>query len=184
VSGSAAPVICEHAPVTHGIVNRTHWANGVVLTETTHPLGTRLPLHSHAHPAVTLVLRGGFTETFEGDTATSAASYRCCSNRRVQLTPIATPAAGLIRSSSSTPARVSYRGLERLTPQIGSGPLVVDGLRPFGAFRSKAPEAAIEAEELGITSVGAAVANAIYNATGKRVRELPITLDKLLGTWT
>ena len=34
--------------------------------------------------------------------------------------------------------------------------------------------------EIGITGVGAAVANAVYNATGIRVRELPITLDKLL----
>ncbi len=34
--------------------------------------------------------------------------------------------------------------------------------------------------EIGITGVGAAVANAIYNATGRRVRDLPITLDKLL----
>ena len=34
--------------------------------------------------------------------------------------------------------------------------------------------------EIGITGVGAAVANAVYNATGKRVRELPITLDKLM----
>src|SRR5271156_966856 len=34
--------------------------------------------------------------------------------------------------------------------------------------------------EIGITGVAAAVANAIYNATGERVRELPITLDKLL----
>ena len=34
--------------------------------------------------------------------------------------------------------------------------------------------------EIGITGVGAAVANAIYNATGTRVRDLPITLDKLL----
>lgn len=34
--------------------------------------------------------------------------------------------------------------------------------------------------EIGITGVGAAVANAVYNATGKRISELPITLDKLM----
>lgn len=34
--------------------------------------------------------------------------------------------------------------------------------------------------EIGITGTGAAVANAIYHATGKRVRDLPITVDKLL----
>jgi xanthine dehydrogenase YagR molybdenum-binding subunit len=34
--------------------------------------------------------------------------------------------------------------------------------------------------ELGICGVGAAVANAIHNATGVRVRDYPITLDKLL----
>jgi xanthine dehydrogenase YagR molybdenum-binding subunit len=31
------------------------------------------------------------------------------------------------------------------------------------------------------TSAGAAVANAVYHATGKRARDLPITLDKLLA---
>jgi xanthine dehydrogenase YagR molybdenum-binding subunit len=34
--------------------------------------------------------------------------------------------------------------------------------------------------ELGLCGVGAAVANAIYNATGARVRDYPITLDKHL----
>jgi xanthine dehydrogenase YagR molybdenum-binding subunit len=34
--------------------------------------------------------------------------------------------------------------------------------------------------EIGVTGVAAAVANAIHNATGRRVRELPITLDKLM----
>ncbi|SUE62686.1 aldehyde oxidoreductase molybdenum-binding subunit PaoC [Roseomonas gilardii] len=35
--------------------------------------------------------------------------------------------------------------------------------------------------ELGLCGVGAAVANAIHNATGIRVRDYPITLDKLIG---
>jgi xanthine dehydrogenase YagR molybdenum-binding subunit len=35
--------------------------------------------------------------------------------------------------------------------------------------------------EIGIVGVAAAVANAIYHATGKRVRDLPITVDKLLS---
>ena len=43
-----------------------------------------------------------------------------------------------------------------------------------------APMGAHGIGEIGITGVGAAVANAVYNATGKRVRDLPITLDKLL----
>jgi xanthine dehydrogenase YagR molybdenum-binding subunit len=34
--------------------------------------------------------------------------------------------------------------------------------------------------EIGITGVSAAVVNAVFNATGKRIRELTITLDKLL----
>jgi len=34
--------------------------------------------------------------------------------------------------------------------------------------------------EIGIVGVAAAIANAVYHATGKRVRDLPITLDKLL----
>ena len=34
--------------------------------------------------------------------------------------------------------------------------------------------------EIGITGVCAAIANAVYHATGKRVRDLPITLDKVM----
>ena len=36
--------------------------------------------------------------------------------------------------------------------------------------------------EIGIVGTAAAIANAIYHATGKRVRDLPITIDKLLRT--
>lgn len=45
----------------------------------------------------------------------------------------------------------------------------------------QAPMGARGIGEIGITGVGAAVANAVYNATGVRVRDLPITLDKLTG---
>ncbi|MNW07618.1 xanthine dehydrogenase subunit XdhA [compost metagenome] len=34
--------------------------------------------------------------------------------------------------------------------------------------------------ELGLCGVGAAVANAVYNATGVRLRDYPLTLDKLI----
>ena len=35
--------------------------------------------------------------------------------------------------------------------------------------------------EIGITGTAGAIANAVWHATGVRVREIPITLDKLLG---
>ena len=34
--------------------------------------------------------------------------------------------------------------------------------------------------EIGITGTGAAIANAVFHATGRRVRDVPITPDKLL----
>ena len=34
--------------------------------------------------------------------------------------------------------------------------------------------------ELGMVDIPAAIANAVFHATGKRIRELPITPDKLL----
>lgn len=42
------------------------------------------------------------------------------------------------------------------------------------------PVGAKGAGEIGITGASAAIANAVYHATGKRVRDLPITLDKIL----
>jgi xanthine dehydrogenase YagR molybdenum-binding subunit len=34
--------------------------------------------------------------------------------------------------------------------------------------------------EIAIIGVAPAIANAIFNASGKRIRELPITVDKLM----
>ena len=44
----------------------------------------------------------------------------------------------------------------------------------------QAPMGARGIGEIGITGTAAAIANAVFNATGKRIRELRITLDKLL----
>ena len=35
--------------------------------------------------------------------------------------------------------------------------------------------------ELGISGAGAAIANAVYNACGVRVRDFPLTLDKIIA---
>jgi xanthine dehydrogenase YagR molybdenum-binding subunit len=43
------------------------------------------------------------------------------------------------------------------------------------------PLGARGAGEIGITGVAASIANAVYNATGKRIKHLPITPDKLLS---
>jgi xanthine dehydrogenase YagR molybdenum-binding subunit len=48
-------------------------------------------------------------------------------------------------------------------------------------FDDKANELGIKGVgELGVCGTGAAVANAVFNATGIRVRDFPITMDKLL----
>ena len=37
--------------------------------------------------------------------------------------------------------------------------------------------------EVSICGAGAALANAVYNATGLRIRDYPLTLDKVLDGW-
>lgn len=36
--------------------------------------------------------------------------------------------------------------------------------------------------EIGLTGVAAAISNAVYNATGKRIRDMPISIEKMLET--
>jgi xanthine dehydrogenase YagR molybdenum-binding subunit len=53
--------------------------------------------------------------------------------------------------------------------------IFLDEVDPFSS-----PMKAKGVGELGLCGVGAAVANAVYNATGVRIRDYPITLDKFL----
>jgi xanthine dehydrogenase YagR molybdenum-binding subunit len=52
----------------------------------------------------------------------------------------------------------------------------------IGARDTVAETLGIPEEKIPITGVAAAVANAVYHATGTRIRDLPITPDKLLRT--
>jgi xanthine dehydrogenase YagR molybdenum-binding subunit len=51
---------------------------------------------------------------------------------------------------------------------------------PFEADEHVAPSGVKGLGEIGITGAAAAIANAVFNATGVRVRSLPITPDKLI----
>jgi xanthine dehydrogenase YagR molybdenum-binding subunit len=59
------------------------------------------------------------------------------------------------------------------------GDILIHFVDEFDAHAS--PLGAKGIGELGATGVAAAVANAVFHATGKRVRELPITPEKLLS---
>ena len=64
---------------------------------------------------------------------------------------------------------------------------VTDWLRSYGYQQIRTP--IVEYTELFVKGIGevanvgtaAAIANAVYHATGRRVRELPIRIEKLLG---
>jgi hypothetical protein len=75
----------------------------------------------------------------------------------------------LARRPGNNPQRV----IQRLRSADGRAPLDEEDtlVSPLGAKG---------AGEAGITGAAAAIGNAVYHATGKRVRELPITLDRLL----
>jgi Malic enzyme, N-terminal domain len=57
--------------------------------------------------------------------------------------------------------------------------VLVDGWT--STTRMSTPSAARGMGEIGIVGTAAAVANAVHHATGMRIRDLPVTLDKLLG---
>ena len=76
--------------------------------------------------------------------------------------------------------RLSIRALPRILWSLASSAFATTR-----ALRSCTTEMAWEPlkgiGELGICGAGAALANAVYNACGVRVREYPITLEKVLA---
>jgi xanthine dehydrogenase YagR molybdenum-binding subunit len=61
-------------------------------------------------------------------------------------------------------------------------PMFPPSISPWidGADDKVSPIGARGIGEIGITGASAAIANAVFHATGTRIRDLPITPDKLL----
>jgi AraC family transcriptional regulator len=57
------------APVTLGKTEFSRVVGDFTLTDTTYAGGTRLPRHAHARPALSLVLEGSFTQTYDARAA-------------------------------------------------------------------------------------------------------------------
>jgi xanthine dehydrogenase YagR molybdenum-binding subunit len=82
-------------------------------------------------------------------------------NRRIIVKGATLAAGAAVEPTCSVPASAEVIFLDETGPM--SSPMKATGVA-----------------ELGICGVAAAIANAIYNATGIRGRDYPITLDKLL----
>ena len=77
--------------------------------------------------------------------------------------------AALWSRSSDTPQSLeTHRSARDQSRQLAAGCFSVNPLGAKGLG------------EIGIVSVAPAIANAVFHAIGRRIRELPITLDKLL----
>ena len=73
---------------------------------------------------------------------------------------------------------VVVSSLNRMIDDAAAGRTVFHDF--YTAAEKSSPMKAKGVAELGLCGVGAAVANAVYNATGVRVRGYPITLEKHL----
>ena len=68
--------------------------------------------------------------------------------------------------------------IDLLMPSIKHTPEIISHIVEHET--AEGPFGAKGVGELGLCGVGAAVANAVYNATGVRIRDYPLTLEKHL----
>ena len=137
------------APVTHGVTDGAAEVGEFRLTETSHVPNARIGRHRHAYPAVTFVLRGGFTEDFGGSRShdCGAMSVLCKpadaihSNRYSRLGA----RSFILEYTGESPDRPA---LDRGAPRFGPSRLVMPMLELYTAFRTGAPERVVMAEEI------------------------------------
>lgn len=139
------------APVTHGLTDRSVSVAEFRLTETSHAPHTRLGRHCHAYPAITFVLRGGFSENFGADGELS------CGAMSVLLKPAGAAHSNtyskfgarsfILECVSPSPL---FEGLDRGRPRLAPAQYVRRMLDLYAAFRDGAPERLVLAEEIAL----------------------------------
>jgi AraC family transcriptional regulator len=136
-------------PATHG---RTHLAvreRGLSFTSTTHAPHTTLPLHAHPDPALTFVVRGGFTESF------ARTKTHRCDELELLFKPGGAEHTNRYAVTGAHSCIIErevrdelHESLQRVAPRVDGGALVAEALRVCAAFQRREPEAALRAEEL------------------------------------
>jgi AraC family transcriptional regulator len=135
---------------THGAVVRSWESPGVRLTETSHPAGMVLAGHDHAHPAVTLVLEGSFSECFGRAThdcgrfallfkPAGASHSNRYGNRGARSFIIE-----LLPSFDVDP----FANYQSIAPQAAAATLAPMAFRLYRAFRAEEPSVTADCEEL------------------------------------
>src|SRR5690242_8175883 len=141
----------ESTPVTHGVTDRAAHLGAFRLTETSHAPDTRLGRHSHAFPAVTLVLAGGFSEDFG-----RGRTHECGA-----MSVLVKPSGALHTNGYSkqgarsfilecTRESAAYPVLDESAPQHAAARLTAPMLELYAAFRTGAPERAMLADEVSL----------------------------------
>jgi AraC family transcriptional regulator len=123
----------------------------VRLTETSHAPHTRLAKHRHEFPALTFVLRGGFSEDF------GRGRTHECSVMSLLAKPSDAVHSNLYSNVGArsfilecTTENELFRGLERSLPRLARARLAPMLLRAYDAFRTSAPEQRVLAEECAL----------------------------------
>jgi AraC family transcriptional regulator len=139
------------SPVTHGVTDHSVSVAEFRLTETSHAPHTRLGRHRHAYPAITFVLRGGFSEDFgrEGELSCGAMSVLLKPAGAAHSNTYSKFGARSFILECVSPSPLFER-LDRVGPRLASARHVRRMLELYTAFVDGAPERLVLAEEIAL----------------------------------
>lgn len=140
--------------VTHGALLQSQVIGGVRLTETTHDAGLSIALHSHEHPAITLVLAGSFSESFGSITHSCeplSLLYKPASAEHTNRYGSSGSRSFIIELLPVSLVRLTpFAALEDRAPQRAAATLAPLALRICAAFRAGETRLLWECEEIAL----------------------------------